>query len=211
MCNRPIFRDEEKSLASWLAARPPGLVVFDGLPGAGKTTLAQILASSSGSPAIDAEQLQNEKPGVFLQGLRIADLTTAIGSAMARVPRVLLSTGGRQVVQRIGIEVTAFVYVLLLTPAGELDKKYLDLEDDFDRGNRPPTGFAGSTWRPASTIGFASPDETQTPYLHSGARLSARATAQRRADDHRDGRAADAAPEGIALQDRTHPGVQPER
>ncbi len=145
MCNRPIFRDEEKSLASWLAARPPGLVVFDGLPGAGKTTLARILASSSGSPAIDADDFLNEKPGVFLQGLRIADLTTAIGSAMARVPRVLLSTiCARQVVQRIGIEVTAFVYVLLLTPAGELDEKYaLESEDDFDRGEQAADGIRG--------------------------------------------------------------------
>jgi hypothetical protein len=41
MVDQRMFQDGEAALASWLVERPPGLIVFDGLPAAGKTTLAR--------------------------------------------------------------------------------------------------------------------------------------------------------------------------
>jgi len=71
---------------------------------------------------------------MFVEALRLPELAAEIRIAMELSRFVLFSsTCAHQVADRIGFGAKAFVYVLLLTPEGEVNGKYaLQAEDEFD-------------------------------------------------------------------------------
>ena len=91
MADQRVFQDNEAALASWLVERPPGLIVFDGLPYAGKTTLAKNIGSRLGWPQIDGDAFVDGVDVRFVSQLRSAELTGKVQQLLAHAPRVLHS------------------------------------------------------------------------------------------------------------------------
>jgi len=128
------IKDNLPALAGWVAAQKGGLIVLDGLPGAGKSTLARDLEASLDCLVVDADCFLVKERGIFIGALRVPELAAELRTALARPGVVLLaSICARKVVELVGIDATAFIYVLLLTAEGEPDEKYaLEAEEEFN-------------------------------------------------------------------------------
>lgn len=65
------IKDNLPALADWVAAQKGGLIVLDGLPGAGKSTLARDLEASLDCLVVDADCFLVKERGKFIGALRV--------------------------------------------------------------------------------------------------------------------------------------------
>ena len=129
----PQFIENDPTLLSaYIASASSGLIVFDGRPTAGKTYVAREMANRLHGTAVDADDFLDRDRGMFLGALRIDELRRAIETA---TPPVLLSSVcGRQVAERLGLPVRAFIWVEQASPVrlDQIRRDYFDYDDNAD-------------------------------------------------------------------------------
>ena len=112
-----------------------GLITFDGCMLAGKTGLMREIARRLGMQGLDLDDFVDRQQGVFVEALRLQELTAAIEQAHAKTGVVLLSgICMLEVLERIGRESNLTVYVQASNQEG--------MPDDIDligaeTGRRP--------------------------------------------------------------------------
>ena len=135
---RAVITDNPAALADLLAALGGGLVVFDGCPAAGKTTLMRDVAARLHCKAFDADAYLDRNQGTFVNALRFDELSTVVCNALATSSLVLLaSVCAREVTERLGLDGATFVYVQRNSSvglAGDLD----DLDAETDENSPDP-------------------------------------------------------------------------
>lgn len=89
-----------------------GLITFDGCMLAGKTELMREIARRLGVQGLDLDDFVERRQGVFVEALKLHELTAAIEQARAKSGVVLLSgICMLEVLERIGRESNLTVYV----------------------------------------------------------------------------------------------------
>jgi hypothetical protein len=107
-----LWTDDPKMLADYLAAIPSGLVVLDGFPAAGKSTLTRGMANDLCREYVDVDCFLTQKLGIFVGAVKYDDLTKRIDEAFLKSAVVLLaSLCAKDVVERTGFTNVTFVYV----------------------------------------------------------------------------------------------------
>jgi hypothetical protein len=126
-----VITDNPAALADLLAALGRGLVVFDGCPAAGKTTLMRDMAARLDCKAFDADAYLNRKQGTFVNALRFDELGTVIRNVATSSLVLMASLCARQVIERLGLSGVTFVYVQRNSSVGlAADLDDLDAETD---------------------------------------------------------------------------------
>ncbi|CAG9243897.1 hypothetical protein [Paraburkholderia caribensis] len=89
-----------------------GLITFDGCMLAGKTQLMREIARRIGTQGLDLDDFVERQRGVFVEALRLQELTAAIEQALAKFGVMLVSgVCMLEVLERIGCESSLTVYV----------------------------------------------------------------------------------------------------
>lgn len=89
-----------------------GMITFDGCMLAGKTKLMREIASRLGVQGLDLDDFVERQQGMFIEALRLQELTAAIEQARAKSGVILLSgICMLEVLERIGRESDLAVYV----------------------------------------------------------------------------------------------------
>jgi hypothetical protein len=126
--------DDQRRLATRIAALRAGLVVFDGCQGVGKSSLARSIAELIGCEAISADEHVERGRGCYVAALRIDGLKCSVSGALERSPVVIFDgVCARDIVDRLGFVPALFVYVQRNSSAGVPgDLDVLDQEDRLE-------------------------------------------------------------------------------
>jgi hypothetical protein len=105
--------DDLQLLAQSLLDQGKCVVVFDGAPGAGKTTLMKDIARCFHLCAhIDVDDFLDRGQGTFIDAIRFDELRMTISDALADGQFVLVASAcARAVINRLGVPNAVFVYV----------------------------------------------------------------------------------------------------
>jgi Shikimate kinase len=127
-----FIKNDPAALAAYIKSLGQGLVLFDGRPTAGKTTLAKQMATRLRCGVVDGDAFVIRKQGQFISALKIADLRQSIESALVATPLVLLSTVcAREVATKIDMGPVSWVWIER-TSLTLLEIAVRDFADDFD-------------------------------------------------------------------------------
>lgn len=128
-----FIKNDPAALADYIATIGRGLILFDGRPLAGKTTLAKDMATRLGCGVIDGDDFIVRKQNKFIGALKAEALRERIETSLTAAPLVLLSTVcAREVVAKVGLPAASFVWIERTSPT-LLDIAVRDFADDFDR------------------------------------------------------------------------------
>ena len=122
-----------------------GLVTLDGDLHAGKTTLAREVGKALGRPVLDLDCYLTRQQGIFVNALRITELTRDIGKALGNSSVVLLSgVCMLRVLEVAKLDKSLSVYVRRLSPMGipnDLDTTDAENGKPFDNDPDIPAIF----------------------------------------------------------------------
>jgi hypothetical protein len=121
------------ALAAYIESLGQGLILFDGRPSAGKTTLAKAMAARLRRGVLDGDSFLIRKQDQSIGALKTDALREQIEASLAAAPLVLLSTVcAREVVMKVGLPAASFVWIER-TSQTLIDIAERDFADDFDR------------------------------------------------------------------------------
>jgi hypothetical protein len=127
-----FIKNDPAALAAYIESLGHGLILFDGRPSAGKTTLAKAMTARLRCGALDGDAFLVRKQDQFIGALRHEALRERIEASLAVTPLVLLSTVcARAVVTKVGLPAAAFVWIER-TSETLIDIAERDFADDFD-------------------------------------------------------------------------------
>jgi hypothetical protein len=127
-----FIKNDPAALATYIESLGHGLILFDGRPSAGKTTLAKAMAARLRCGVLDGDAFLVRKQDQFMGALKTDALREQIEASLAATPLVLLSTVcARDVVMKVGLPAAAFVWIEQ-TSLTLIDIAERDFADDFD-------------------------------------------------------------------------------
>jgi hypothetical protein len=127
-----FIKNDPSALAAYIESLEHGLVLFDGRPTAGKSTLAKQMAARLRCGVVDGDDFVVRKQGHFIAALRTADLRQRIEASLSMTPLVLLSTVcACEVATKVSILPASWVWIERTSPT-LLEIAVRDFADDFD-------------------------------------------------------------------------------
>jgi Shikimate kinase len=127
-----FIKNDPAALAAYIESLGQGLILFDGRPSAGKTTLAKAMAARLGCGVLDGDAFLVRKQDKFVGALKTDALREQIEASLVAAPLALLSTVcAREVVTKVGVPAASFVWIERTSPT-LLDIAERDFADDFD-------------------------------------------------------------------------------
>jgi hypothetical protein len=106
-----------------VGCEPTGIVAVDGIPLAGKTTLAHALGSGLGLKVVSADHYVNRKPGSYFSQLNLEALARAIDASR---PCIFEGICCLQVLAALGLSTDRLVYVKKMAASIWTDEARLD-------------------------------------------------------------------------------------
>jgi hypothetical protein len=127
-----FIRNDPAALAAYIESLGQGLVLFDGRPLAGKTTLAKEMAERRRCGVIDGDAFVVPKQEQFIGALKVEALPERIAASLAAAPLVLLSTVcAWEVAETVDVRPASWIWIER-TSLTLLDVAVRDFADDFD-------------------------------------------------------------------------------
>lgn len=127
-----FIKNNPDELAAYVQSLGQGLILFDGRPSAGKTTLAEEMAKRIRCSVIDGDAFVVRKQDQFIAALKVDALRARIEASLAAARLVLLSTVcAQEVAKRVGVRSTSWVWIERTSPM-QLDIAVRDFDDDYD-------------------------------------------------------------------------------
>ena len=137
-CSRhALHQDRPGSARGLIESQGQGLILFDGRPSAGKTTLAKAMAARIRCGVVDGDDFIVRDQRRFVGALKTDALRERIEASLAATPLVLLSTVcAREVATKVDMHPASWVWIER-TSLTLLDIAVRDFADDFD-ADEPP-------------------------------------------------------------------------
>jgi hypothetical protein len=127
-----FIKNDPAALAAYIESLGQGLILFDGRPSAGKSTLAKAMATRIRCGIVDGDDYIVLDQGRFVDVLKTDDLRERIAARLAETPLVLLSTVcAREVASKVDVRPASWVWIER-TSLTQLDIAVRDFADDYD-------------------------------------------------------------------------------
>jgi adenylate kinase family enzyme len=126
-----FIKNNLDELAAYITSLDTGLILFDGRPLAGKTTLAKDMAKRIRCGVIDGDFIIRDQKR-FVGALEVEALRERIEASLAATPLVVLSTVcAREVATKVDVGSTAWLWIERTSPTQQ-DIAVRDFADDYD-------------------------------------------------------------------------------